>query len=331
MANLPTEGLLRVRVTDDLTLDAGTWDLTVAEDQRPIATIDPSATPMFRQIVEYLEARPVPPGGNMRRAEEARAAVAVCLRWGSYFALLADPSLPATPDIDNGQVSQIADDEMARMNVEISAALAWWLTLRGQDDQALLGSRASCPDIPCHGTEDRPTAALRRPALGMCDAGDGGSRPQCVGCRAAGTGLGDGRTPRHPHHRQHNHPARLAQWPRRGCPCRARRRLRAGRASGDAEGREGDSPPGSERLQHRAQGCGLLEVRQRVASARRACATVPTQPGQPIPMVPRGSEPRRRTSASPGGPVGRHFPVDHVALFARKFLRGAVCHPDPAW
>ena len=28
---------------------------------------------MFQQVVEYLEAKPVPPGGNMRRADEARA------------------------------------------------------------------------------------------------------------------------------------------------------------------------------------------------------------------------------------------------------------------
>jgi hypothetical protein len=70
----------------------------------------------------------------MRRQEEARAAVAVCLRWGSYFALLADLSRPAASDIDNDQISQIDDDEMARMNIEISAALAWWLTRRGVDD-----------------------------------------------------------------------------------------------------------------------------------------------------------------------------------------------------
>jgi hypothetical protein len=33
------------------------------------------------------------------------------------------------------EVSQIDDAEMARMNIEISAALAWWLTLRGADER----------------------------------------------------------------------------------------------------------------------------------------------------------------------------------------------------
>ena len=73
--------------------------------------------------------------GNPKRDDEARAATAVCLRWGSYFALLADPARPPSPGIDDEQVSQIDDDEMARMNVEISAALAWWFGLCGVNDR----------------------------------------------------------------------------------------------------------------------------------------------------------------------------------------------------
>ena len=135
MANLPTAGLLRVRVTDDLLLDGGTWQLTEGHDWQPIAKITPPAVPMFQQVVEYLETKPVPPGGTSKRDDEARAAVAVCLRWGSYFAVLADPARPDAPDIADEEVSQIDDEEMARMNIEISAALAWWLTLRGADER----------------------------------------------------------------------------------------------------------------------------------------------------------------------------------------------------
>ena len=113
-------GVLRVHVRDDLVLDGGTWELAESEDRYRIARITAPATPMFQQVVEYLETKPVPPGGNFRRDEEARAAVAVCVRWGSYFALLADSSRPAAPDIDEERTSQIADDEMARLNVEIS-------------------------------------------------------------------------------------------------------------------------------------------------------------------------------------------------------------------
>jgi hypothetical protein len=61
--------------------------------------------------------------------------VAVSLRWGSYFAFLADPARPDAPNIDDGQVSQIDDEEMARMNIEISADVAWWLTLADSDDR----------------------------------------------------------------------------------------------------------------------------------------------------------------------------------------------------
>ena len=124
-------GVLSVRVADDLVLDGGAWELAESEDGYPVAEITPPVTPMFQQVVEYLETKPVPQGGRFRRDEESRAAVAVCLRWGSYFALLADPTRPAASAIADARTSHIADDEMARMNIEISAGIAWWLTLCG--------------------------------------------------------------------------------------------------------------------------------------------------------------------------------------------------------
>jgi hypothetical protein len=135
VSELPSEGVLQVRVTDDLLLDGGAWKLTENQKGQPVTRIIPPATPMFQQVVAYLEAKPVPPGGSTKRADEARAAVAVCLRWGSYFAILADPARPPAPNIDDEQVSQIDDEEMARLNIEISAALAWWLALSGSDDR----------------------------------------------------------------------------------------------------------------------------------------------------------------------------------------------------
>ena len=134
-SDLSASGVLHVQVAEDFTLDAGTWHLTTDQHGASTAQISSPAVPMFQQVVEYLEAKPVPPGGNMRRADEARAVVAVCLRWGSYFAVLADPAKPDAPNIDDGQVSQIDDEEMARMNIEISAGVAWWLTLAGSDDR----------------------------------------------------------------------------------------------------------------------------------------------------------------------------------------------------
>jgi hypothetical protein len=79
--DLPASGMLHVQAAEDFTLDAGTWHLTTDQHGALTAQISPPAVPMFQQVVAYLEAKPVPPGGNMRRADEARAGVAVCLRW----------------------------------------------------------------------------------------------------------------------------------------------------------------------------------------------------------------------------------------------------------
>ena len=130
-----TSGVLHVHVADDLMLDGGTWELAETADRHRIARITPPATPMFQQVVEYLETKPLPKAGNFRRDAESRAAVAVCLRWGSYFAVLADPSRRAASDIEDDRTSHIADDEMARLNVEISAGIAWWISLSGSDEQ----------------------------------------------------------------------------------------------------------------------------------------------------------------------------------------------------
>ena len=128
-------GTLRVSVEDDFVLDAGSWLQTVDEDQRSVTRVTPPSRPMFRQVVDHLEAKPRPADGYVRLADEARATVAVCLRWGSYFALLVDPSRPFSPDAWDENTSQIADDEMARMNIEISAAIQWWLTLKCSNEQ----------------------------------------------------------------------------------------------------------------------------------------------------------------------------------------------------
>lgn len=132
--SLGTNGVLSVRVTEDFVLDGGRWELAETEDQQLVARITPPATPMFEQVVAHLERKPGLRGGSFGRDEESRAAVALCLRWGSYFAVLADPSRPAASNLDDDRVGHITDDEMARMNVEISAGIAWWLTLRGTDE-----------------------------------------------------------------------------------------------------------------------------------------------------------------------------------------------------
>ena len=125
-----------MQVTDDFILDGGTWMLT--EDQKGAADRqDRSArhadVPAGRRL----------PGGEAGPSwrEHASGPTRHGLPWPSASAgARTSPSWPIrprpdAPNIDDEQVSQIDDEEMARMNIEISAALAWWLALSGSDDR----------------------------------------------------------------------------------------------------------------------------------------------------------------------------------------------------
>jgi len=71
--DLPASGMLHVQVAEDCTLDGGTWHRTTDQHGERTSQISPPEISMFQQVVEYLEAKPVPPDGSMRRADEARA------------------------------------------------------------------------------------------------------------------------------------------------------------------------------------------------------------------------------------------------------------------
>ena len=133
--DLPINGAFRVRVTEDLTVDGGTWQLAADDPHGPLVIITPPHVPMYLQVVSYLEAKPAPPVEGVRIADETRAATAVCIRWGSYFAVLADADKPLTSSAGEADASQIHDEEMARLNIEISAALEWWFNLASSDDR----------------------------------------------------------------------------------------------------------------------------------------------------------------------------------------------------
>ncbi|MDC3985927.1 hypothetical protein [Polyangium jinanense] len=116
-------------MNDELVLDAG--------DFGPDRMIRPPARPMYQQIFDYLMAKPdpvkVPSGTGIGR--EGVAATAVCIRWGSYFAVLADRSKPMWSEVASPETSRISDDEMARINIEASAALAHWVDVFSADWQ----------------------------------------------------------------------------------------------------------------------------------------------------------------------------------------------------
>jgi hypothetical protein len=145
-ANSPEPGVLRVRVNDDLTLDAGTCEQVDASGREVI--IRPPKVALFRQLLEYLDSKPSPvrAGEETAVGSEGIAAAALVLRWGTYLCVLADQSKPAWPEISNPAVSRVSDKEMARINIEASAALAEWIDMLRQDlggmEHALLVEKA---------------------------------------------------------------------------------------------------------------------------------------------------------------------------------------------
>jgi hypothetical protein len=125
---------LYVRVNDELVLEAGTCE-EIPEPHGPERLIRPSGTTLFHQLLTYLREKPDPPkrpSGSMV-GREGVAAAALTLRWGSYLAVLLDRGKPVWPKVSSAITSRISDGEMARINIEASAALAEWIDLYRAD------------------------------------------------------------------------------------------------------------------------------------------------------------------------------------------------------
>lgn len=121
---------LHVRVNDGLVLDAGTCEEVVGP-HGPEQIVRPPKTTIFRQVLAYLEEKPDPPkrpSGSMVGREGVAAAAAI-LRWGTYLAVLLDRDKRVWPEVNSPSTSRISDEEMARINIEASAALAEWIDL----------------------------------------------------------------------------------------------------------------------------------------------------------------------------------------------------------
>lgn len=138
-----TRHSLQVRVADDLVLDAGWWEELPRSPNTGCSMqryIHPPDVTLFDQVLAYLSAQPKPARRYIRISQgercafEAIAATAVCLRWGSYLSVLLDRDKPLSPQAGQVGVSHIADSEMARINIEASAALARWIDLMREDE-----------------------------------------------------------------------------------------------------------------------------------------------------------------------------------------------------
>jgi hypothetical protein len=117
-------GELRVRANEDLVLDAGAWTV-----DGPELVIHPPRVTLFLQVLAYLRTKADPPASatGATVADEGTAAAAVVLRWGSYLAVLADSAKPVWAEARSPGASRISDSEMARINIEASAALSDWV------------------------------------------------------------------------------------------------------------------------------------------------------------------------------------------------------------
>src|SRR5256885_6317619 len=136
---MPQHHPLTITVNEQLTIDAGYWQECVEEDQTPYRLISPPQTAMYRQALSHVEEATkdmkAPAKSRLHFGEVAIATVAVCLRWGSYFAVLANHDLPQWTAAFDPEVSGIGDGEMARINIEASAALSDWIDLMQADQQ----------------------------------------------------------------------------------------------------------------------------------------------------------------------------------------------------
>jgi hypothetical protein len=134
---MPEQRSLTVNVNAGFTVDAASWQERVEEDQAPYRLVSPPHATMYRQVLSYLEEstrdEKVPPKSHLHFGEVAIATVALCIRWGSYFAVLARGDLPQWAAAFESEVSCIGDGEMARINIEASAALSDWIDLMRAD------------------------------------------------------------------------------------------------------------------------------------------------------------------------------------------------------
>lgn len=125
---------LCIRVNNELVLDAGTCE-EVSTPHGKETVIHPPSTTLFHQVLDYLKTKPDPPGqpAGGAAAHEGEVATALVLRWGSYISVLLDLDKPIWTEVNSKETSRISNEEMARINIEASAALAEWINLYRQE------------------------------------------------------------------------------------------------------------------------------------------------------------------------------------------------------
>ncbi len=101
---------IKVRVNDELLLDAGTTEKILGPDS-PELLIRPPDTTLFHQVLAYLRSKPNPsarPSGSIA-GREGMSAAALALRWGSYLTVLLDQEKPVWPEARSTGTSRVND------------------------------------------------------------------------------------------------------------------------------------------------------------------------------------------------------------------------------
>ena len=121
---------LIITVSDDLSLNAG-----AVSGQADTLCIHPPERLLFDQLCTWLDQCPRPTTG-FNHWILGIGATALCLRWGTYLAVLMDEAKPIDPRAEQPATSMISDEEMRRINIEASSNLSRLLRLRYQDEDA---------------------------------------------------------------------------------------------------------------------------------------------------------------------------------------------------
>jgi hypothetical protein len=120
---------LDVDVSESLTLRAGL--VSKINDRLLIA---PPGQSMFDQLCDWLDQHPLPTVG-FNYWVLGIGATALCLRWGTYLAVLMDRTKPIDPRAREPMTSMISDQEMKRINIEASSNFARLLGVWFQDEE----------------------------------------------------------------------------------------------------------------------------------------------------------------------------------------------------
>jgi hypothetical protein len=177
---------LLVRVDEGLTLDAGGWSEVRDEDGTTWREVEPPPRTLFDQLMDHLgKLPPEPRYTGLRLAEEAAAATALCLRWGTYLAVLLDREKPLWKGAREEGLSRISDEEMARINIEASAALERWIDLlRAGGDRSwdLMKKASRLPSVFRSARRDRSVRIfdLTEPEVAAVIARAGGDRKDAM-------------------------------------------------------------------------------------------------------------------------------------------------------